>query len=224
MRSCAVALSPCSGPNKTARSTPGLSWSRSAAWRKERSTVVGFAMRPILFPVTRSSSSSTRSSSPVRTASAMPPLSHRGRSPRRLTLPASVARLRPVLYNRKKISKRPNPNARRRAPASPRSALLTRELLHARRSRASRPRRLVDSLPRRYLQRPRHFEEPLQERLRPDRRPAQAPLRPDPQPRRDRQGLHEARAGDARSGHPGPQPGGHGGETGGVRRPATRAR
>ncbi len=38
----------------------------------------------------------------------------------------------------------------------------------------------------------------LQERVRADRRAAQAPLRPDPEPGRDRQGLHEARARNAR--------------------------
>ena len=53
------------------------------------------------------------------------------------------------------------------------------------------------------------LREPLQERLCPDRCAAQAPLRPDSQPGRDGQGLHEARARNARSRHRGAQPGVH---------------
>src|SRR5438552_5376415 len=50
------------------------------------------------------------------------------------------------------------------------------------------------------LQRTRSRPEPVPERVRADRRPAQTPLRLDPESRRDREGLHGARASDARSG------------------------
>ena len=49
------------------------------------------------------------------------------------------------------------------------------------------------------LQRAGAAAQPVQERVRADRRAAQAPLRPDPEPGRDGEGLHEARARDARS-------------------------
>ena len=62
-----------------------------------------------------------------------------------------------------------------------------------------------------------------QERLRPDRRAAETPLRPDSQPGRDRQGLHGARARDARGGHQGPQQR-VGGRAEGGRQPRRRRR
>ena len=62
----------------------------------------------------------------------------------------------------------------------------------------------------------------LQERVRADRRAAHAPLRPDSEPGRDRQGLHQARARDARSGDPRAQCGGCAGSR--PRRPVRRPR
>ena len=59
-----------------------------------------------------------------------------------------------------------------------------------------RARRLGD----RDLQRPGRAAQPLQERVLADRRAAQAPLRPDPEPGRVGEGLHAARARDARRG------------------------
>ena len=53
---------------------------------------------------------------------------------------------------------------------------------------------------RRDVQPSGHSAKPLQERLFADRRAAQAAVRPDPESGRSRQGLHQARAGDARSG------------------------
>ena len=52
----------------------------------------------------------------------------------------------------------------------------------------------------RHVQRAGHLAEPLQERLLADRRAAEAALRPDSESGRGGQGLHQARARDARSG------------------------
>ena len=69
-----------------------------------------------------------------------------------------------------------------------------------------------------------HAAQPLQERVRADRRAAEAPLRPDPEPGRDGQGLHHARARDAGSGDRGAQRRDGRDADGGGRRRATRRR
>src|SRR6516164_10983415 len=56
-----------------------------------------------------------------------------------------------------------------------------------------------------HLQRAGGRQEPLRERLRPDRRAAQTPLRADSESGRSGQGLHGPREGDARRRHQGPQ-------------------
>ena len=70
-------------------------------------------------------------------------------------------------------------------------------------SRGRRPRCDGDG----QIQQARDVPEQVQERVRPDRGPAQAASRPHPQHGRNRQGLYETRARDARSRDPGEEPG-----------------
>src|SRR5262245_26144007 len=76
---------------------------------------------------------------------------------------------------------------------------------HRQLARASRHRAAPRGLAHGHLQRTGGRREPLQERLRPDRRAAQTPLRADPEPGRSRQGLHGPREGNAQRSHQGPQ-------------------